>query len=166
MVVYQIDPLDTSFVQVLSRILFDLTLPQGARLTYAALVEHYRDNDKCWPSMERLASMVGCCVRTIQNHITTLIARGLVTVTKRGYWKRANEYALHALVTPTTVQASQPVARPDMRNPLSDMRNPVSTQAYKNHTNSYNNRSQRRLNASNPAGEAGAMRMFRRMGLQ
>jgi DNA-binding transcriptional regulator YhcF (GntR family) len=118
MVAYQVDPSDPSFTQVLDRILFNTAISMGARLTYAALVEHYRDNSSCWPSMERLASMVGCCARTIQNHIKELITGGLVTVIKRGCWKRANEYRLHALVPPRESSESQPK---DIRNRVEEI---------------------------------------------
>jgi hypothetical protein len=142
MVKYQVDPSDPSFTQVLNRILFDTAISMGARLTYAALVEHYRDNSSCWPSMERLASMVGCCARTIQNHIKELITGGLVTVIKRGCWKRANEYRLHALVPPRESSESQPK---DIRNRgVGDIRNRTSDQPYQT-TNSINNRAQRRF---------------------
>jgi DNA-binding transcriptional MocR family regulator len=110
---YSIDANDNSFTQVLDRILFNTAISMGARLTYAALVEHYRDNSSCWPSMERLASMVGCCARTIQNHVKELITEGLVTVIKRGCWKRSNEYRLHALVPPRESSERQPK---DIRN--------------------------------------------------
>jgi hypothetical protein len=125
---YSIDANDNSFTQVLNRILFNTAISMGARLTYAALVEHYRDNSSCWPSMERLASMVGCCARTIQNHVKELIVGGLVTVIKRGCWKRANEYRLHALVPPRESSESQPK---DIRNRgVADTRNCTSDQPY------------------------------------
>jgi DNA-binding transcriptional MocR family regulator len=156
MVAYQIDPSDNSFTQILNRILFDVTLTMGARLTYAALVEHYRDNDKCWPSMARLATMVGCCARTIQNYMQELITRGLVTVIKRGCWKRANEYALHALVPPRAANESQPAPGQDMRNRgAGDTRNRPSAQLYPTNTSSINNWKRK-------AKEAGAMDFIRR----
>jgi DNA-binding transcriptional regulator YhcF (GntR family) len=131
MAAYILDPSDTTFTQILNRILFDTTLSQGARLTYAALVEHNRENASCWPSMERLGTMVGVCARTIQNYIKELIARGLVTVIKRGCWKSANEYRLNALVPPVAAKESQPVAGQDMRNQVrQDIRNRSAAQLY------------------------------------
>ena len=137
---YIVDPTDTTFTQVLNRVLFDTTLSQGARLTYAALVEHYRDNASCWPSMERLGTMVGCCARTIQNYIKELVSKGLVTVLKRGYWQRANEYRLNALVPVVAANESQIAAGQDMRNPVRQvMGNRVAAQLYQTNTGYRNN---------------------------
>jgi hypothetical protein len=152
MVAYQVDPSDPSFTQVLNRILFNTAISMGARLTYAALVEHYRDNSSCWPSMERLASMVGCCARTIQNHVKELIVGGLVTVIKRGCWKRANEYRLHALVPPRESSGSQPK---DIRNRgVGDTRNRAPAQPYQ--SNIAINNGSKRIN------QAGAMNFIAR----
>jgi hypothetical protein len=159
MAAYILDPSDTTFTQILNRILFDTTLSMGARLTYAALVEHNRQGEKCWPSMARLGTMVGVCARTIQNYIKELIARGLVTVLKRGCWSRANEYRLNALVPPQTAPESQREARTDMRNPgVGDTRNRQPAQLYP--TNKGINNWKKRV------GEAGAMAFMRRRGIK
>jgi DNA-binding transcriptional regulator YhcF (GntR family) len=159
MAAYFVDPQDPTFTQVYNRILFDTSLSQGARLTYAALVEHNREKASCWPSMERLGTMVGVCARTIQNYIKELVARGLVTVLKRGCWKSANEYRLNALVPPVAVKESQPVAGQDMRNQVrQDIRNRVAAQLYP--TNKGINNWKKRVN------EAGALAYFRRNGIK
>jgi DNA-binding transcriptional MocR family regulator len=159
MAAYILDPEDPTFTQILNRILFDTTLSQGARLTYAALVEHNRQGGSCWPSMARLGTMVGVCARTIQNYIKELIARGLVTVIKRGCWQNANEYRLNALVPLATPKESQPAAGQDMRNPLrQDTRNRLPAQPYP--TNKSINNWKKRTN------EAGALAYFRRNGIK
>lgn len=159
MAAYILDPTDPTFTQVYNRILFDTSLSMGARLTYAALVEHNRQETSCWPSMARLGSMVGVCARTIQNYIKELVARGLVTVLKRGCWSRANEYRLNALVPPVAAKESQSVAGQDMRNPgRRDIRNRVAAQVYP--TNKGINNYKKRAN------EAGALAFFRRRGIK
>lgn len=154
---YQLDPVGNSFTQLLDRVMFDTSLSQGARLTYAALVQHLnRDTGKCCPSQERLASMVGCKARTIRNYLKELTAKGLVTVTKRGYWQSANEYRLNALVAPTTPSESQPVVRADMRNLVGrDIRQGRTYQPYAPTNKSINTWKKR-------ANEAGAVAFMRR----
>lgn len=156
---FTVDPTDTAFTQVLNRVMFDATLSMGARLTYAALVEHNRDNLSCWPSMERLGSMVGVCARTIQNYIRELVSKGLVTVLKRGYWRRANEYRLEAVVPPVAAKESQPHSVEDMRNQARRvMANRTAAQLYPT-----NNRSSSKVNSwKRVANEAGAKAFIQR----
>lgn len=155
---FTVDPTDTTFTQVLNRVMFDTTLSMGARLLYAALVEHYRPGSPTRPGQERLASMVGCSTRSIRNYLKELVTRGLVTVLKRGCWQNANEYQLNALVPSQHAQERQPREDRDMRKVVSrDTMQSRSYQVYKPNNNyKY---SQKRT------GESGAVAFMRRHGL-
>lgn len=121
----------TSFTQVYNHITFSTTLSAKARILYIALASHAYDKDTVWPSQQRLAEMVGCSARHIRTLMKELVAEGLVRIIRRGYWKRATEYLLTAIVSmrksPDAVQGK-----------------PTTAQEYKPN-NSINNRANRRF---------------------
>ncbi len=56
--------------------------------TYFALSDHAGNvSGTCWPSMARLAAILGRSTRTIQRHIHTLQALGLIEIVERRRWR-------------------------------------------------------------------------------
>jgi predicted transcriptional regulator len=52
--------------------------------TLCVLSDHANSkNGLCWPSMNRLARILGCSVRTVQRHLHTLQEKGLIEFVER-----------------------------------------------------------------------------------
>lgn len=67
-------------------------LPPCARLVLLALARHADHDGECFPSVPRLAGLVGLSTRQVQRYLRDLAERGLVDIErKRG---RANHYTL------------------------------------------------------------------------
>ena len=59
-------------------------IPAYAIGTLCALSDHANSkNGLCWPSMNRLARILGCSVRTVQRHLHTLKEKGLIEFVER-----------------------------------------------------------------------------------
>ena len=59
-------------------------VPAYALGTLCALSDHANSkNGLCWPSMNRLARILGCSVRTVQRHLHTLKERGIIEFVER-----------------------------------------------------------------------------------
>jgi DNA-binding transcriptional ArsR family regulator len=59
-------------------------VPVEAIPTYTCLADHaHNRTGECWPSMRRLAEILGKSVRTIQRHLHTLKECGLVEFVER-----------------------------------------------------------------------------------
>jgi DNA-binding transcriptional ArsR family regulator len=59
-------------------------VPAYALATLCALSDHANSkNGLCWPSMNRLARILGCSVRTVQRHLHLLKDQGLVEFVER-----------------------------------------------------------------------------------
>lgn len=86
------DAEQAGFVQVPNVVLLS-GLSDGAKLTYAMLVHHARQDETCWPGLERLGAMRGKSERQIRTQITELKKSGLVAVTRKGQG-RPNTYRL------------------------------------------------------------------------
>ena len=46
--------------------------------TYLCLLDHTDSKGKCWPSINRMASILGLCRRTVERHMKLLCEAGLV----------------------------------------------------------------------------------------
>ena len=46
--------------------------------TYLCLMDHADSKGKCWPSINRMAAILGLCRRTIERHLNDLCSAGLV----------------------------------------------------------------------------------------
>ncbi len=73
--------------------------PVEAVATYLALSDHAHNvSGVAWPSMRRLAGILGRSVRTIQRHIHTLQALGLIEIIERRRWRgRFSSYSYKVL---------------------------------------------------------------------
>ena len=59
-------------------------VPAYAIGTLCVLSDHANSkNGLCWPSMNRLARILGCSVRTVQRHLHTLKEKGLIEFVER-----------------------------------------------------------------------------------
>ena len=59
------------------------SLPSGAKLVLLCIIHHYNDARGCaFPSLARLARLCGLHKRTVQTHITLLMQRGVLEVSK------------------------------------------------------------------------------------
>jgi DNA-binding transcriptional ArsR family regulator len=59
-------------------------VPAHAIGTLCALSDHANSkNGLCWPSMNRLARILGCSVRTVQRHLHVLKEKGLIEFVER-----------------------------------------------------------------------------------
>lgn len=57
--------------------------------TYLALLDHANNKTgRCWPSINRLASILGLCRRTVERHLECLRSAGLVLSNGQGRGKR------------------------------------------------------------------------------
>jgi DNA-binding transcriptional ArsR family regulator len=67
--------------------------------TYQVLSDHANNSTGiCWPRMETLAAILGRSVRTIQRHLHTLQALGLVEFVQRRRWRgRFSSYTYRVL---------------------------------------------------------------------
>ena len=67
--------------------------------TLCVLSDHANSkNGLCWPSMNRLARILGCSVRTVQRHLHTLKDQGLVEfVERRRHKGRYSSYLYRVL---------------------------------------------------------------------
>ena len=79
-------------------------VPPGAIATYAALCDHMSNKtNECFPSMARLAEILGYSVRTIQRHLHLLAQKGFILfVERRRYKGRFSSYLYKILFVPTT----------------------------------------------------------------
>ncbi len=73
--------------------------PVEAVPTYLALSDHaHNTSGLAWPSMRRLAGILGRSTRTIQRHIHMLQALGLVEIVERRRWRgRYSSYTYKVL---------------------------------------------------------------------
>ena len=46
--------------------------------TYLCLMDHADPRGKCWPSINRMAKILGLCRRTVERHLNDLCSAGLV----------------------------------------------------------------------------------------
>ena len=46
--------------------------------TYLCLMDHADSRGKCWPSINRMAKILGLCRRTVERHLNDLCSAGLV----------------------------------------------------------------------------------------
>ena len=46
--------------------------------TYLCLMDHADARGKCWPSINRMAKILGLCRRTVERHLSDLCSAGLV----------------------------------------------------------------------------------------
>ena len=46
--------------------------------TYLCLMDHADARGKCWPSINRMATILGLCRRTVERHLSDLCSAGLV----------------------------------------------------------------------------------------
>lgn len=59
-------------------------VPREAIATYCVLASYANNSSGlCWPKMATLASTLGCSVRTVQRHLSTLRDAGMVRFTER-----------------------------------------------------------------------------------
>ncbi|MDP9457035.1 MAG: helix-turn-helix domain-containing protein [Actinomycetota bacterium] len=67
--------------------------------TFQVLADHANNRTGvCWPSMRRLAGILGRSVRTIQRHVHTLQALGLIEIIERRRWRgRYSSYTFRVL---------------------------------------------------------------------
>ena len=64
--------------------LIEVGVPPYAICTLCVLSDHANSkNGLCWPSMNRLARILGCSVRTVQRHLHTLKEKGLIEFVER-----------------------------------------------------------------------------------
>jgi DNA-binding MarR family transcriptional regulator len=64
--------------------LIEAGVPPYAICTLCVLSDHANSkNGLCWPSMNRLARILGCSVRTVQRHLHTLKEKGLIEFVER-----------------------------------------------------------------------------------
>jgi hypothetical protein len=95
------------FTQVPDAILRDTTLPCAARLIYEYLLLCCRQNDRCWPSVQRMAEHLGISRRTIIRMIKLLDERGYIKKVRRGL-TRTNLYFITPLNPPEPPRPSGP----------------------------------------------------------
>jgi DNA-binding transcriptional ArsR family regulator len=69
-------------------------LSAEARVLYYALLFHARNQGACWPSLGRLAALLGTSERTVQRHLSVLVRIGVVEVERR-YGHHSNLYWLN-----------------------------------------------------------------------
>ena len=104
------------FVSLPKALAADPALPPTAKLAFAALADHLRDGaELCWPSIPRIARMIGASRRAAQLAIRDLAAAGWIVL--NGSPGRATRYELRNPVgfcAPTCAK-SDPVAAPDQR---------------------------------------------------
>ncbi len=67
--------------------------------TFQVLADHANNRTGiCWPSMRRLAAILGRSTRTIQRHIHELVRLGLVEIVERRRWRgRYSSYTFKVL---------------------------------------------------------------------
>ena len=96
--------------------LVEAGVPVEAIPTYCALADHASNRTgECWPSMNRLAEILGKSVRTIQRHLHTLKACGLIQfVERRRHRGRFSSY-LYKVLHVATIGHGRPVGR---RSPI------------------------------------------------
>ena len=79
-------------------------VPAEAIATYCCLADHANNKTGlCWPTMERLATILNRSVRTIQRHLQLLKEKGLIEfVERRRYRGRFSSYLYKVLHIATT----------------------------------------------------------------
>ena len=87
-----------------TEVLMEAGIPAYTIGTLCVLSDHANSkNGLCWPSMNRLARILGCSVRTVQRHLHTLKDQGLVEfVERRRHKGRYSSYlyrVLHIVLT-------------------------------------------------------------------
>jgi hypothetical protein len=112
------------FTQVPDSILRDTTLPCSARLVYEYLLLCCRQNDRCWPSVQRIAENLGISRRTIIRMIKLLNERGYIKKVRRGL-TRTNLYFITPLNSPEPPNPSGPgsTTSPRAQNSQDDSQN-------------------------------------------
>lgn len=109
--------LGSGFTQLPNRVLYDNSLSNPAKITYAVLLSMAWGKDRCWPGQERLAKIVGVSDRSIRTYIAELEEKGLLTSERRGGKAGlTNNYLLH--LVPSALDR-KPASTLD-RNPTSD----------------------------------------------
>jgi len=67
-----------------TEVLMEAEVPAYAIGTLCVLSDHANSkNGLCWPSMNRLARILGCSVRTVQRHLHALKEKGLIEFVER-----------------------------------------------------------------------------------
>ena len=67
-----------------TEVLMEAEVPAYAIGTLCVLSDHANSkNGLCWPSMNRLARILGCSVRTVQRHLHVLKDKGLLEFVER-----------------------------------------------------------------------------------
>ena len=90
-------PVDAGgFVLLAGVVLKDLTLSDGAKVTYMLLLDYARQDAACWPGQGTLATARGLKERAIRNHLTELEGRGLITIEQRGL-RQTNVYWIESV---------------------------------------------------------------------
>ena len=92
-------------------------VPAEAILTFYALADHaHNRTGECWPSMRRLAEILGKSTRTIQRHLHALKACGLVEfVERRRHRGRFSSYLYRVVFFASTTGHERP---PEKRDPI------------------------------------------------
>ena len=109
----------------------DADLPPADKLLLVLLADHADDSTgKCWPSQAYLARRAGVTRKSVNQIISRLVDKGLVTVQKRYRdtgAQRSNMYRVLPNVTPPCVQKLHPPVTQGYTEPVSN--EPVSNES-------------------------------------
>ncbi len=107
-------------------------VPVEAISTYTCLADHANNRTgECWPSMRRLAEILGKSVRTVQRHLHALKECGLIEfVERRRHRGRFSSYLYRVLFFTHTTGHGRPLERrgPIYREHKHIMNNPKTSQ--------------------------------------
>ena len=112
--------------------LMETGVPTEAIPTFYALADHANNHTgECWPSMVRLAEILGRSTRTIQRHLHTLKELGLIEfVERRRHKGRFSSYLYRVLLFARTTGHERPAdkARSNRRRTKRIMNSPKPPQ--------------------------------------
>jgi DNA-binding transcriptional ArsR family regulator len=94
-----------------TEVLMEAGVPAYTIGTLCVLSDHANSkNGLCWPSMNRLASVLGCSVRTVQRHLHVLKDKGLLEfVERRRHKGRYSSYLYRVVHIVRTTGHGRPV---------------------------------------------------------
>jgi DNA-binding transcriptional ArsR family regulator len=123
-----------------TEVLMEAGVPAYTIGTLCVLSDHANSkNGLCWPSMNRLASILGCSVRTVQRHLHVLKDKGLLEfVERRRHKGRYSSYLYRVLHIVRTTGHGRRVGR---RRPI--YKGTKESSNYENSTESKEERRQR-----------------------
>lgn len=85
------------FTQIPNVVLRNRVISVGAKLAYSVLLSYAWQDKSCFPGHDRMATDMGCSVRSVVNYLHELEEDGIIEIQRRGQGK-TNIYTLPRLI--------------------------------------------------------------------